>query len=236
MSLAQIMAIANLQDIFKSWHLLPPLSLWPTWLPAPAHPRVDMQASPSVASPSTPARTPSLATSPAWSPPPRTSSATHPQLLSFSTFQATPQHFDFGNVPSPTPRVIRDPREPQLPSPVVGLPAQEPVVHCTRFRAPAPLALFASGCPYHECIQYHIPTTKSLHAPTVMQGFAGLCTAHYMTIDEVAKFALLCTSLLQVDVLLALSVLNPSIGESLQHCQLHCDPRYKTTWYTLYTN
>ena len=32
----------------------------------------------------------------------------------------------------------------------------------------------------------------------------------------------------------ALSVLHPSIGEFLEHCQLRRDPRYKATWDTSY--
>jgi hypothetical protein len=43
-------------------------------------------------------------------------------------------------------------------------------------------------------------------------------------------------SLSQVDVPLALSALNPATGESLEHCQLHCDPRYKTICDNLYAN
>jgi hypothetical protein len=145
MSLSQLEAIANLQDIFESWRLLTPPSLRPTRLPAPAHPRVDPQASPRVASPLPPSRTPTLMPSLAWSPPPCTSSAACPPLPSSSTFHATPQCLNFGNVTSP--RVISELREPPPPPPAVGLPAQEPKSHRTRSHAPASLALFASGWP-----------------------------------------------------------------------------------------
>ncbi len=127
--------------------------------------------------------------------------------------------------------------EPHLPSPELGLPAWEPVAHFTRSCAPAPLALlFAPGHPYHECIWYHILTDKSLCCHIKTLGFAGLCATHHMTTNDVTKFASLCTSLLQVDDPSALSVLNPSTGELLQHCQLRHDPHYKTTWDTLYAN
>jgi hypothetical protein len=69
-----------------------------------------------------------------------------------------------------------------------------------------------------------------------MLGSAGLCAAHHMMTDEVHSFAFLFTSLLQVDVQFTLSVLDPVTGESLEHCQLCCNPRYKTRWDTLYTN
>jgi hypothetical protein len=69
-----------------------------------------------------------------------------------------------------------------------------------------------------------------------MLGFVGLCGAHHMTTDKETKFASLCTSLLQIDDPLALSVLDPSTGELLQNCQLSCNPHYKTTWDTLYAN
>jgi hypothetical protein len=57
-----------------------------------------------------------------------------------------------------------------------------------------------------------------------------------MMTDEVDRFAFLCKSLLQIDVPLALLVFDPATGKSLEHHQLHRNPRYKATWDTLYTN
>ena len=53
---------------------------------------------------------------------------------------------------------------------------------------------------------------------------------------EIDEFAYLCQALMQMSGLQALSVLDPSTGKFLEHHQLHCDPRYKATWDTLYTN
>jgi hypothetical protein len=53
---------------------------------------------------------------------------------------------------------------------------------------------------------------------------------------EIEGFAYLCQALAQMSSLQALSVLNPSTGKFLEHCQLHQDPRYKATWDTVYAN
>jgi hypothetical protein len=53
---------------------------------------------------------------------------------------------------------------------------------------------------------------------------------------EIDGFAYLCQALMQMSGLQALSVLDPSTGEFLKHCQLHRDPRYKATWDTSYAN
>jgi hypothetical protein len=46
--------------------------------------------------------------------------------------------------------LISNPLEPHPPPTALELPAREPVAHLTRSHVPAPLALFASGCTYHE--------------------------------------------------------------------------------------
>ena len=53
---------------------------------------------------------------------------------------------------------------------------------------------------------------------------------------EVEGFAFLCEVLMLEDgsCLLALLVLDPATGKFLKHRQLHCNPRYKATWDTLY--
>jgi hypothetical protein len=65
--ISQVDAIANLQDLFESWHLLGPLSLSPTHIPAPSRPRVDMPELPRVAIPVMPQA--ALTPMPAWIPP-----------------------------------------------------------------------------------------------------------------------------------------------------------------------
>jgi hypothetical protein len=65
-------------------------------------------------------------------------------------------------------------------------------------------------------------------------GFAGLCRA--MPPTEVLGFAGLCQPLSLLDMPGALSVLDPSTGEFLEHRQLRRDPRYKATWDTSYAN
>jgi hypothetical protein len=67
-------------------------------------------------------------------------------------------------------------------------------------------------------------------------GFAGLCTMHHMTTAETANFVALCSALSHKDNPLALSVLDPTTGNMLEHCQLQRNPQYKTTWDTLYPN
>ena len=53
---------------------------------------------------------------------------------------------------------------------------------------------------------------------------------------EVLGFAGLCQSLSLLDILVALSVLDPSTDEFLENCQLCWDPCYKATWDTSYAN
>jgi len=57
-----------------------------------------------------------------------------------------------------------------------------------------------------------------------------------MPATEVSGFAGLCQALSLLDVPEALSVLNSSTGEFLEHRQLRRDPRYKATWDTSYAN
>jgi hypothetical protein len=122
------------------------------------------------------------------------------------------------------------------PSPPLNLPAREPVAHRTRSRAPAPapLALFTAGRPLHECVTYQMPMAKAIRSPAEPIGFAGLCRA--MPATEVLEFAGLCHALSLLDVPAALSVLDSSTGEFLEHRQLRRDPRYKATWDTSYAN
>jgi hypothetical protein len=47
---------------------------------------------------------------------------------------------------------------------------------------------------------------------------------------EIDRFAYLCQALTLVGGPEALSVLNPSTGKLLKHCQLRHDPHYKATW------
>jgi hypothetical protein len=67
-------------------------------------------------------------------------------------------------------------------------------------------------------------------------GFVVLCAIHHMSTANTSNFAALCSALLHKDNPLALSVLSPTTGNMLEHCQLQRDPRYKTTWDTLYFN
>ncbi len=122
------------------------------------------------------------------------------------------------------------------PIPLLSLPAQEHVAHCTRARAPAPapLALFTAGGPLHKCVTYQMPTAKAIRSPVEPIGFAGLCRA--MPATEVSGFAGLCQALPQLDMSKALSVLDPSTGKFLEHRELRRNPRYKTMWDTSYAN
>ena len=122
------------------------------------------------------------------------------------------------------------------PSPVPNLPVREPIAHRTRARAPAPapLALFTAGKPLRKCVTYQMPTAKNIRSPAEPIGFAGLCSA--MPAAEVSGFAGLCQALSLLDAPAALSVLDTSTGEFLEHRQLRQDPRYKATWDTSYAN
>jgi hypothetical protein len=55
-----------------------------------------------------------------------------------------------------------------------------------------------------------------------------------MPATEVSGIAGLCQALSRLDVPAALSVLDSSTGEFLEHRQLRQDPRYKATWDTSY--
>jgi hypothetical protein len=57
-----------------------------------------------------------------------------------------------------------------------------------------------------------------------------------MRTAETTNFAAICSTLLHKDNPLALSVLDPTTGNMLEHCQLQHNPWYKTTWDTLYAN
>jgi hypothetical protein len=95
-------------------------------------------------------------TSPKWS----LSTAVRPPLqpavisltpaASAPTFHVTPCWLVFGNDHSP--RVVSAPQQPLLPPAALVLPVREPIPHRTRSRAPASLALFASGGRFHECV------------------------------------------------------------------------------------
>jgi hypothetical protein len=77
---------------------------------------------------------------------------------------------------------------------------------------------------------------KSLHVSSVAMGFADLCTIHHMLMAETSNFAALCAALLHNDNPLALSVLNPTTSNMLEHCQLQREPWYKMTWEASYSN
>jgi hypothetical protein len=80
------------------------------------------------------------------------------------------------------------------------------------------------------------PYSQIFASPPVAMGFAGLCAMHHMTTAKTSNFAALCSALLHKDNPLALSVLDPTTDNMLEHCQLRCDPWYKTTWGTSYSN
>ena len=54
--------------------------------------------------------------------------------------------------------------------------------------------------------------------------------------DNIVGVAYFCEALSECDTPTALSVLDPTTGEFLEHCQLQRDPRYKTKWDNSYTN
>ena len=92
-----------------------------------------------------------------------------------------------------------------------------------RVPAPTPLVLYTTGRPLRECVKYQMPTAKTIWSPVEPVCFAGLCRAMLPT--EVLGFAGLCQSLSTLDIPVVLSVLNPSSGKFLKHCQLCRDPR-----------
>jgi hypothetical protein len=61
---------------------------------------------------------------------------------------------------------------------------------------------------------------KSLHVSSVAMGFAGLGAIHHMLTAETSNFAALCTAHLHNNNPLALSVLNPTANNMLEHYQL----------------
>ncbi len=140
-------AIANLQDIFESWHLIAPPAFLPTRSPLPGHPSMPPHEPPRVCLPLPP--TPGCTRSPvsSWSPPPMPASSTlsSPALIP-SCFQATPQRLDFSNVPSP--RVVSKPQAPSprvviesrhlsaLPPPVLPIPASSSTIAPTPVHQP----------------------------------------------------------------------------------------------------
>jgi hypothetical protein len=191
------------------------------------HSRVPTHEPPRVVSPSPPTPACPISASPAWSPPPRPAGSTlllpppvHPP------FQATPRQLDFTGALSP--RVEFMPQL-QLPIPPPILPACEPIAHRIHARAPAPtpLALFTTGRPLHECVNYQMPTAKTIWSHVAPVCFAGLCRKKPSM--EFSEFAGLCQSLSTLDIPVALSVLDPSTGKFLEHCQLHQDPCCKAT-------
>ncbi len=63
-------------------------------------------------------------------------------------------------------------------------------------------------------------TAISLQYPPVALGFAGLCTMNHMTTAETTNFAALCSEFLHKDNPLALSILDPTTNNMLEHRQL----------------
>ena len=57
-----------------------------------------------------------------------------------------------------------------------------------------------------------------------------------MHADDIGGFAYLCQALQKSDTPSALAVLDPAMGEFLEHCQLRWNPRYKTAWDNSYAN
>ena len=220
--------------MFESRPLLASPSFRPPRIPMPGRPRMHTQEPPRVVLPSPPTPARPASASPAWSPPPKLAGSTH--LLPtpvYPPFQATPHRLDFTIAPSP--RVEFSPQL-QVPIPLPSLPTHEPISHRTHARvpAPAPLALSTTGRPLHERVKYQMPTAKTIQSPVKPVSFAGLCRA--MPPTEVAGFTGLCQSLSMLDIPVALSVLDPSTGKFLEHCQLRQDPSYKATWDTSYAN
>jgi hypothetical protein len=117
--------------------------------------------------------------------------------------------------------VVIEPQHP-LPLPPLVLPTHKPISHCTCTHAPAPLAFLTAKQLFHNCVTYHIPTTKFV------------CKA--MLPAEADGFAYLCQALTLVGGPEALLILKPSTGKFLKHRQLLPDPRYKATWDTSYAN
>ncbi len=238
-TISQVNAIANLWDIFESWHLLAPPTLRPSHFPTPGLRRVHSQDAPRGAIMQLPTPTPTLSPSPAWIPPAQPNSSLRLPWPAPAARHATPWQLDFSDMPAPSaPRVLSEPRQPNvwpLYPPPLSLPVRKPIAHCTRSRAPALLALFLADRPYHKQVKYHISTAKALWTHEEPLAFAGLCEALDMKPAKVEGFAYLCKALTLEDSPepLALLVLNLATGKFLEHRQLRQDPRYKATWDTL---
>ncbi len=215
-SVSQLKAVTSLQEIFKSWRVLALPSLPPTRRSAPSPPRVNLRKSTRVVAALPPSTSPTWSPSTAVRPPPQPATTSLTPVASAPTFHVTPCQLVFGNDHSP--RVVSAFQQSLLPPAAPVLPVREPIAHRTKSRAPAALALFASGGQFHECVQYGIPTAKSLHASSVAIGFAGLCAIHHMSTAETSNFAALCSALLHEDNPLALSVLDPTTCNMLEHC------------------
>ena len=226
-TISQLEALSNLRDIFNSWRLLAPPPPGLHSGPTPGHPRVRNEPSdprPGHVPPPRVARTPG----PAWSPPPQAASNSHPRPP-FDTTPVTPRQIRF--TADTPPRVAIQP-SPQVPAATTHveplpstLPPRIPIAHRTRSRTNANLALFAGQIPKFSG---YVPTPKSSpQSTTTAMGFAGLCRKHGMSSTETKNFAFLCQ---------ALSVLDSSTGEFLEHRQLRRNPKFKLTWDTSYAN
>jgi hypothetical protein len=154
----------------------------------PGCPSVPTHESPRVISSLPPTRSLPRLPVPSWSPLPRPAASTlSSPAPGLPHFQATPQRLDFSNESSP--RVVIELRH-LLSLPPLVLPTCKPISHCTCSCAPAPLALFTTGQTSHECVIYHIPTTKSVPSPAEPIGFASLRKAMQPTAAD--GFAYLC--------------------------------------------
>ncbi len=217
-SVSQLVAITSLQEIFESWCMLATPSFRPTNRLTPSPQRVNSCKSPRVVATSPPSTSPTWSPSTGVRPPPQPAAISLTPAASAPTFHITPHRLVFGNDHSP--RVVSASQQPLHPPAAPVLPVRKPIAHRTRSRALAALALFALGGRFHKCIQYRIPMAKLLRASLVTVGFVGLCAIHHMMTAETSNFAALYSALLHEDNLLALSVLDPTTGNMLEHCQL----------------
>ncbi len=229
-SVSQLEAITALQEIFESWRALAPPSLWLNHYPAPASPRVNARDSPRVVAPSPPSTSPTLSPSKAWRPPLQAAATSLTPAPSAPTFHVTPRHLVFGDDHSP--RVVSKPQQPLLPpacsSSSSSTGAYSPP-HQIRCASPTCSPCFRGAVSCMRPIPH--PYSQILLLSSHSNGVAGLCA-----MQETTNLAALCSALLHEDNPLALSVLDPTTGNMLEHCQLRRDPWYKTTWDTLYAN
>jgi hypothetical protein len=145
-SMSQVEAIANLRDLFESWHLLGPPSSGQGRILSPGRPRVSIQEPPRVASPSSPIVVPLPWTE--WTPPPCSVSSTQVPLPVHSPIHVTPYHITFND--TPPPRVATPPSPPRAvikPRPPRTLPHMSPIAHRTRACAKAPLPSLQVAAP-----------------------------------------------------------------------------------------